>query len=271
VLYREHFHLLPLVLIGLPALLRRTRTYAVTVLAIAFGALLGVVLLSVPAVKEPLYVLAVLPPLYMLAGTCLAELERDSARYRPANTATAQAGIAIAALSAIAVWITRAGSALQLEYAWLHSAGMLASAAVAAFWIARRQVMPAVIVICALALAGGALRGVAAQRSEYASLARAIAPCLDSAEPAYPSFVAPHSKLLMGYLGRAGRDWPAAAHALELLSAPSLQVFVFGAEQRGDRALDSVVERLERSEAELRVGRGYRVFVRADLNCARAR
>ena len=67
ILYREHFFLFPLLLAALPALKRRATTEAGLLAAIGFG-LASLIPLSRPAIKEPLYILGVLPFLYALAG-----------------------------------------------------------------------------------------------------------------------------------------------------------------------------------------------------------
>jgi glycosyltransferase involved in cell wall biosynthesis/4-amino-4-deoxy-L-arabinose transferase-like glycosyltransferase len=273
-LFRDHFHLLPLILFGLPALLRRSRPQAVVVFAIAFGACLGVVLLSVPAVKEPLYVLAVLPPVYMLAGTCLAELEGDAPKYRPANVAGVKAAIFVALLSALAVWITRASdpALVGTRYAALHSAGMAGVALLGSLWIVRRCIAPQLLAGCAIALIGAAWtrQHEPAARADHA-LAVALAPCLADAPPAYPSFVAPHSKRLMGYLHRAGRDWPDADERPSTLSDASLRAHVLGEAELENPTFASVVAGLEREQREVDVASGasaLRLFVRREIRCS---
>lgn len=272
-LFRDHFHLLPLVLFGLPALLRSSRAYAVTALAMAFAACLGVVLLSVPAVKEPLYLLPVLPPLYMLAGTCLAELERDAPKYRPANVATVQAGSVIALLSAAAVWISHVSQPqdVSARYALLHTLGMAGCAALGALWIARRQLAPQLLVGSAAVLLAVVLgSGRPAEAGAVRAVALALRPCLQDAAPGYPSFVAPHSKLLMGYAQRAGRDWPALAELERGLSDPRLHAYVLGPAQLHDASFRAIVAELERSHGELPEiagASGYRVFVRRSSRC----
>jgi hypothetical protein len=155
VLYRDHFYLVPLTLFGLPALLRRTRPQAMLLLATVFGACMGVVVLSVPAVKEPLYVLSVAPFLYMLAGTSLAELDDDSTKYGPANVTAVQAGLVFAGLSVLAVWVSALAqsSAASVEYSGLHSFGMLVCAVVGVTWLSRHRIATALLTACAIALA----------------------------------------------------------------------------------------------------------------------
>jgi dolichol-phosphate mannosyltransferase len=106
-LLREHGHLLPLLVMGLPALVRRGRTHAISMLAMAAGSALAIVVLSVPLVKEPLYLLATLPLLYALAGTALSELEADPPKHGPGNRTIAQVAGVLAALLAFG-WLALA-------------------------------------------------------------------------------------------------------------------------------------------------------------------
>ncbi len=151
VLYREHFYLLPLILLGLPALLRRTRVHAVVALAMAFGACIGVIVLSVPRAKDPTHVLSVVPFLYLLAGASLAELETDAPKYRPANRATVQAVSAVTLLSVVAVWLACLVGSTSLRFALLYSAGMVAAVSVGGLWVARQKLVLPLLAGCALA------------------------------------------------------------------------------------------------------------------------
>jgi dolichol-phosphate mannosyltransferase len=264
-LFREHFHLLPLSLFGLPALLRRNAAHALAALAMAVGAALALVVLSVPAVKEPLYLLPVLPPLYMLAGVGLAELERDTVKHRPANAATVQAVSVLAVVSAAVVWISYAGDELRISarYAALHTAGMLGCAGVGLFWIARRRLDAALIAGCALALVGfAALRVPAHAHVAARQIAAALRPCVEDAEPAYPSFVAQNSRLLTGYLQRAGRDWQAAPAVLT--SDRALAAFVFSPDELADPAFARIERELGTAAefVELPAPSGYRIIAR---------
>lgn len=279
VLYERHFYLLPLALLGLPALLRRARVHAIGALAMAFGAWLSVIVLSVPAVKEPLYVLAVAPLWYVLAGTCLAELENDSKMFEPANRIVVQTVLSLALLAGFAgvAWSWTFDGAAQLRAALVHAAGMIACAAVGLQWLWRRRIGGALLAGCALSLACFI---ASAERSRAADpqpvIAVALRSALQDAPAAYPSFVAPQSKLLMGYLGRAGLDWSALQEPARAavqpgldvgrsLADPALRAFVLGPEQFERPGVDALLPRLQ-SVCEERplsaAGADYRVLVR---------
>jgi 4-amino-4-deoxy-L-arabinose transferase-like glycosyltransferase len=265
-LYRDHFYLLPIALFGLPALLRRGHAHALGALAMAFGACIGVIVLSVPAVKEPLYVLSVAPLLYLLAGVSLAELESDTSKHRPANAAVVQAACMLAAFSVLCIWIAHGiGSVPGTRYAWLHTAGMAACCILGAVWVARQQLTSALLACSALAI--GVLAAIdyaePPPRNERA-LAVALRTPLDRAAPAYPSFVAPNHKIITGYLQRAGAEWP-PKDPDGVVDASALRAFVVGPDQLAQPGSAALVRQLEMRARELNVpgAPGYRVFVRA--------
>lgn len=251
VLYDQHFYLLPLVLFGLPALLRRARVHTIGGVAMAFGTWLGVVVLSVPAVKEPLYVLAVAPLWYVLAGACLAELESDSRMFEPANRIIVQTVMGIALLVALGRvgWNVAFGDPATLRVALIQALGLSGCALIAAEWLWRRSVAGALLLGCASAFGVFAFtshRDGSAAHERNAALVEALAPALSDADPAYPSFVAPHHKLLMGYLQRTGTDWNARAPEA-LLADPALRAFVLDREQLANPALAWTRTRLQAS------------------------
>jgi hypothetical protein len=123
----------------------------VIALAMAFAASVGLIVLSVPAAKDPLHVLGVVPFLYLLAGTSLAELETDAPKYRPANVATVQAVVIVSVLSVIAMWGAHLGGAVGVRFSVLYSLGMLGVVAIGAAWLARKQLTLPLLAVCALA------------------------------------------------------------------------------------------------------------------------
>jgi putative flippase GtrA len=229
VLYQHHFQLLPLVLFGLPAMLRRNRTHVTTVLAMAFGAWLGVVVLSVPAVKEPLYVLAVTPLWYALAGTSLAELEADGRKWRVGNRVAIMAVLwfVLSAVAAGWAWSWLAPEAVPVSAALIHTAGMAICAGVGVAWLTQRSLGASVALGSVIALGAVLARSALwAPSDPQPGLADALRPALTGAAPAYPSFVAPHAKLLMGYLQRAGVSWD--GNLVRDAGASDLRAFVVG-------------------------------------------
>jgi hypothetical protein len=74
-LYRDHYFLLPIIVLGIGSALREARGRVELSWIITAG-LFGLVPLSLMQVKEPLYVLSCAAFLYFLAGFCLAALTR---------------------------------------------------------------------------------------------------------------------------------------------------------------------------------------------------
>ena len=272
---------LPLVLFGLPALLRRAHAHALGALAMAFGACIGVVVLSVPAVKEPLYVLSVAPLLYVLAGVCLAELDSDTrTSIDPANTAVVQAVTG----AGRAQRGCACGSAHLVGVAGADRALRVAAHAPACWRAASRCGVGITPSASSRARCSRAARSpwACSRRCEHAcpparASARSLqrcARCWHERAPRIRASSRRRAEILMGYLQRAGSDWPAApgagANEAARRSARSdrrargLRAFVFSPEQlaqpdlrRADRAARASSPRaaLCRTSAE-----GYRVF-----------
>jgi hypothetical protein len=273
VLYEQHFYLLPLILFGLPALLRRAQTHAISALGLAFGAWLGVVVLSVPAVKEPLYVLAVAPPWYVLAGVCLAELESESATHQVANRVIVQTVLWTMAFAVLAsvLWKLSDPTAMSLFALALHAAGMLGCAALGFAWSMRRPLVVPLLCACGVAL-GVFIFDAERDRAAdpYRAVSNALRPLLANAAPAYPSFVASHSKLLMGYLDRAGNDWPLQAPGAAL-SETAARAFVVGPAEQGRTDFEGVLSELKERCVERPVlAAGHRLFEPAAFSARRA-
>jgi dolichol-phosphate mannosyltransferase len=97
-LFRDHGALLAPIVLGFPAATRRMGARRGALLAALLGAVFGLVPLSVPAYKEPLYMLPLLPFVYMFAGLCVVAPDRAPPRHRRINRAAARAAIAVVAL-----------------------------------------------------------------------------------------------------------------------------------------------------------------------------
>jgi hypothetical protein len=270
-LYREHFYLAPLVLFGLPSLLRRNRAHALEALAMAFAACLAVVVLSVPAVKEPLYVLAVVPLLYVLAGVSLAELENDTSKDRPANVAMVQAVIVLAGVSALGMWIARlTGGPIGAREVALHATGMAACALIGASFLRRRPVGPALlgasIVALGLFVAGASQARPNPERALVRAIAR-IGLARKATEGARLDFSVPHPKRLTGYLHLGLEDTtlglPMPYGEVEPPCYPQ-RTYVLGPEQLSQPYAAAVLRDFAQIGREVDLGvsaSGYRAFV----------
>lgn len=260
-LFRDHFHLVPLILFGLPALVRRARPRGVAVLAMSFGALLSLVPLSVPAVKEPLYALAVAPFGYLLAGSALAELATDAPTYRSVDNMGVRVAIVVAAVSAVSVTASHlVAGTVSTEYAAIHVLGMAAVAAVGVAELRAHKLAPALVAASALALCGHVLQQwVLAPENVYPQIAAALAQPLDDAPPAEPSFEARDHGILQGYLWRRGRPLSTANADTDART----RAWVFTPADLSRPELASLADRLASKHRTLEApAPGYRIIVR---------
>ena len=102
-LLRDHGAVLVPIVLGLPAATRRVTANRRAIFAALIGALAALVPLSVPASKEPLYLLPVLPFLYLLAGLSLSAPEHEPVRFARVHRGAARASLFVAALLAAGI------------------------------------------------------------------------------------------------------------------------------------------------------------------------
>lgn len=147
-LYREHPFLLPLCLLGLPAIVRTRSSGQTWLLATLVAGLCGLVPLSVPQAKEALYALPVLPFAYALAGLSLAAFEGSDPRFRRVDVGMI---VVVCLLCAGAVgWTSlRAWLPAAVQHGdpplWAHAGALAACALLAWVWMWRRRLMPVVL------------------------------------------------------------------------------------------------------------------------------
>jgi hypothetical protein len=274
VLYRDHFFLAPLCLYGVGELLRVQQARRNRLLAMIVGAFIALVALSVPAYKDPRYVLATTPFLYAFAGLCISALGRSPEKLRPATVSVVRFSMLLACVAFLAVLIAYLAGGPTLvsrAYVMAHGFGTLLCLLVGELWMRTRYVTRELGILAGVGLLAFA---IAYPRvitlPPYAAIADVIRPALRNVAPAYPSFVARDADVLQGYLGRAGAtledigdraDRAATdAHFKAFVIAPDdtsleyrrlIELLEHGARD----VSDSVVDHADRDD-------GYRVFVR---------
>lgn len=103
-LLRDHGALLAPIVLGLPALTRRLDSHERAWIAASLGALGALVPLSVPAYKEPLYLLPALPFVYLLAALCVVAPDLTPESKRRVDQGAARASLTAAAALALS-WL----------------------------------------------------------------------------------------------------------------------------------------------------------------------
>jgi hypothetical protein len=275
VLYRDHFFLFPLTLYGLGELLRVPQLRRSRLLAMILGALVALVVLSVPAYKEPSYVLAVQPFLYAFAGLCVAAFARSPDKLRPATISVVRASmlLSIGAFLVIALVYALGGPvAISAPYVVAHGFGTLLCLLLGELWMRSRFVTRELAILSLVGLLAFAIahRRVA-DPVPYGALAAALRPHVTDSRPAYPSFLARDADILQGHLDHAGlrfeelADDPARA-ALDL----DLKAFVIAQDEGRLPPGRELLDWLEGHTREItpaviaKLGKdtGYRVFIR---------
>jgi len=281
ILYREHFFLVPLLLSSLPALKRRAPAWAGLFAAIGFG-LASLILLSLPAIKEPLYILGLLPFLYALAGLGVSALLAREDTPEPRGPLDRRALFVAGLFSAAAMLLMGAAHARGLKrdditpvYVGAHTLGVGGAwlLAYAAARLDRVWVTPLTGGLSALALAGFGAYDLTTPPPPYKEIAELLRPYTEPLPPGRESFISPQYKVLQLYLFRNGRYWQSFYTALrpEALRA-SIELgehcaFVLGPREREEPRLEQLEREIELHAMELSAGlpesaRGeYRVFV----------
>jgi hypothetical protein len=229
--------------------------------------------LSVPAFKEPRYVLAVVPFLYAFAGLSLAAFARSPEKLRPATASVVRFSmlVSIAAFFAVGLFYLLGGPVTGW-YVATHAFGTLLCLALGEVWMRTRFVTRE---LAGLSVAGLIAFAIAyphiASTPPFAALADLMRPRLASAAAGYPSFVARDCDVLQGYLDRTGiriEDWMADPE--RAAADDRLRAFVVAPDEAEQPAARSMLIWLAANTREIApadlakigAGSGYRLFVR---------
>jgi putative flippase GtrA len=275
VLYRDHFFLLPLTLYGLGELLRVPQLRRSRLLAMILGALVALVVLSVPAYKEPHYVLAVQPFLYAFAGLCVAAFARSPDKLRPATISVVRASmlLSIGAFLVVALVYALGGPiAISAPYVIAHGFGTLLCLLLGELWMRSRFVTRPFAILSLVGLLAFAIahRRVA-EPVPYGALAAVLRPQLNDSRQAYPSFLARDAEILQGYLDHAGLRFEDLANDPARAAAdPDLKAFVIAEEESRLPQVRELLDWLDGHTREItpavvaKLGKDwrYRVFIR---------
>lgn len=280
-LYREHFFLWPPIALGGLSLLRERRSGRRLLPIVCAGAL-GVIPLSLFKVKEPLYVLGCAVFLYLLAGSCLASLERRMAA-RGVDRSFLWCGLGVTVGPLVLVLAAYARQprpdGLTPTFVALHTAALTAFAAGFAWACARgsaRHLEKIVYGMCAAAVVGAFAWKGATQPPRDETIVRIATPYLRTNAPGEVSFVASNFKNYQYRTFRSGCYWhelPAGVAPERLLGTPDfrrVRVFILDPEDqlkpanvRWLRWLEShAVEKTAELDRRLGVVSGFRLFVR---------
>ncbi|WP_375770441.1 glycosyltransferase family 39 protein [Archangium gephyra] len=281
ILYREHFFLVPLLLSALPALKRRAHATAGLLATIGLG-LASLIPLSLPAIKESLYILGLLPFLYALAGLGVSALLSGEGTPGPSGGLERRALLIAGLFSAAAVLLIGAAHARGLKrddltpvYVGVHALGV-GGAWLLAYAAARLDGARAIELaggLCALSLAGFGAYDFTTPQPPYKEISELLRPYTEPLPPGRESFISPQYKVLQLYLLRNGRYWQSFYTALhpEALEASITSgehcAFVLGPEEHEDPRLAQLERQLELHAVELSAGLpegawgAFRVFV----------
>lgn len=211
VFYRDHFFLVPIILLGISSLLRDARINREFLWMIIAGAI-GLIPFSFMKIKEPMYVLSCTVFIYFLAAACLAALVRRLST-ATADKPSGKIGTAIVVTLLLL---------FPLAYAWgikpreITPALVLAHSAVLTltlliFWWSRRTegrlLAWTIYGACAGAVVIGFVYDGITRRPRDETIARMIRPYIEGNSTAALSLVATEFKSYQFYTFRRGCYW----------------------------------------------------------------
>jgi glycosyltransferase involved in cell wall biosynthesis len=274
VLYRDHLVLMPLVMYGIGEVLRVPQARRRRLLAMIIGGLVAIVALSVPAYKDPRYVLAATPFMYAFAGLCLSAFARSPDKLRPATVSVVRLSMMLATVAfvaVLAVYLADGPVPISGAYVIAHGFGTALCLILGELWMRTQWVTRQLGILAGIGLAGFAIVYPRVDEPPpYAAIAHVLEPHLRDAAPAYPSYVASGCDELRGYTRRTGLCFDDLEHEHAApQDDPRIKAFVFnpGPPSAQDSALYDWAEKHARDISEELVREtgsdlGYRVLVR---------
>jgi len=281
-LYRDHFFLVPLILLGVGAALSDKKISRHLLLVTLVGAA-GVLPLSLLKVKEPLYVLSCAIFLYVLAAICVAALTRRIAAGAELDCLAVRFGL-IATFGLLLLFPMAYARGIQPTkitglFVLVHSAVFGAILAVF-LWSWRAQARSlleqSVLALCSVAIVLSFAYSWTTQKPRDKAIARLIQPYVQNTSPTALSMIASNFKCFQFYSFRRGCYW----HELDpaqgpdaLLGSPEfsrVRAFILEPEDLEKPAVapwlrwleNHAVEKTAELNRTLQSVSGYRVFVR---------
>jgi len=211
-LYRDHFFLLPIILLGLRPALREAGIRPL--LWIIAAGLFGLVPLSLIKVKEPLYVLSCAIFIYFLAGVCLSALARRIAAREKLDSWSLKIGGAmiLGLLFVIPLAYARGIQAGKITGAFVLAHSITFAAFLVVLLWSQRKASPAlfersVYGLCALALVVTFGFGLANRPPRDKTISQIIQPFLQGNPPDAMSLIASNFKSYQFYSYHQGCYW----------------------------------------------------------------
>jgi hypothetical protein len=263
-LYRDHFFLVPIILLGFRSLLRDERLKGPLLWIVIAGAA-GVLPLSLMKVKEPNYVLACAVFLYLLAGACLAALARTTQQDNFSKRFGTLAVLGLLVLFPLAYLRGIRPDEITGLFVLAHS--ITFAAVLAVVWTRQRH-EASIYAACAVALIVVFSYSYATRQPRDKIMTQLIEPYVRSNPPNSLSLIASNFKSYQFYTFRRGRYWqevPLNDGPDAVLSRPAfsnVRAFILDPEDQKAPEIAAWVGWLETHARELRSVSGFRIFVR---------
>ena len=281
-LYRDHFFLLPITLLGLGSVLRDQKLRG-GLLWITVAGIAGVIPLSLIKVKEPLYVLSSSIFIYFLAGICLAALIRRISSGAQSDRFSTRVApfVVLGMLILVPLAFIKGIQAGKITGAFVVAHSITFTITLAAFlWSQRRKTGAllewATYATCAVALLTIFTYDFITRRPRDQIIAALIRPCVKSNASGDLSFIASNFKCYQFYSFHRGCYWhelPPGHGPDTLLATPEFQrvhAFIIDPDDQEKPSITPWLRWLEKNAQEktadlnthLGSPSGFRLFVR---------
>jgi len=220
-LYRDHFFLVPFILLGWKPLIRN-QGFKSPLLLVTLAGLAGLAPLSLIRVKEPLYVLTCSIFLYFLAGYCISALIREfnSGTSRPGSNVVRAAIVALLLLVPIAYLRGIQPGKITLSFVIVHSI-VFASSLILLLLLRRQRTLALERVIYSACVAALMIQfgfNFVTRRPTDKTIAQIIQPYVEHNSPETLSLIASNFKSYQYYSFRRGCYW----HELPIQEKPEV-------------------------------------------------
>jgi hypothetical protein len=281
-IYRDHFFLLPIIVVGLRSALRDAGDKAELLWIIAAG-ISGLAPLSLMKIKEPLYILSCSVFIYFLAGLCLAALVRRIGSEVKIDSLSVKLGTVIV-IGLLLLFPMAYARGIQPEnitrlFVIAHSITFIVFLGLF-HWSRLRETgrlfERSIYVVCLLSLIAGFSYDALTRRPRDQIITSLILPALQSDSPRTVSMIASNFKCYQLYSFHRGTYW----HDLPLQEGPeavlrrpefeNVHAFILDADDRRVPEIGpwlrwlevNAVEKTSELDAKLGRGSGFRLFVR---------
>lgn len=273
VIYRDYFYLIPLFLFGFWSFCKKAFREQQDLLVLFLGAFSVLVPLSLPAIKEPAYIMPLTPFINMLGGFCFASFLERVEKENVSLLRSFINGVIILFLITLVgiLYFLQKGNQVSLLFFVAHTA-TLGSIFVILYVLTRKwDVHYLSVAFILILLISWIFYNSRTEKPPFVEIATVIRPVIPNDKVMVPAFVSPNTHVLEFYLFHKGDYWKDVSlkEGLLALIDKKYSAYVLSPEDQQEARYQEVIKWLEENKREVtkEVDRmkgkksGYRIFV----------